>query len=156
MGGAHLRHDIRPLNPQPLTSHTRLGRSRLPQRTHLERQVLTAKPFKKQHSKTMTFWDGNSCPHCDEQSCYVDNGVDESTPCRHCGWFRGTFDGSRYPPGYCATSWRYATERIRKLREEFPDIDKQIISQHVQAAGEDDMEAETASASLIAYTKRQE
>ncbi|KAL9189096.1 hypothetical protein ACHAXT_011586 [Thalassiosira profunda] len=96
-------------------------------------------------------WDGSSCPHCVEQNCYVDNGVNESTPCRHCGWFRGMFSGSRYPPGYCATSWRYATERIQTLREEFPDVDKSIISQHVQASGENDMEANGARNLLEAH-----
>lgn len=101
-------------------------------------------------------WDGSSCEYCIEQNCYIDNGVDEETPCHKCGWFRGIFDGSRYPPGYCATSWRYATERIQNLRKEFPTVSKELISKYVQLSGENDMEARRARDYLMANIKSQE
>ena len=45
---------------------------------------------------TSRIWDGSSCEYCIEESCYIANCVDEETPCRKCGWYRGYFDGSRY------------------------------------------------------------
>ena len=97
-------------------------------------------------------WDGSSCDDCIARNCH---GVDEDTPCRKCGWFRATFTGARYPPGFCASSWRFATERIRDLRKEFPDVPKEIISNIVQSSGENDMEADIARNYLNAHTSSQ-
>lgn len=85
-------------------------------------------------------WDGDTCTSCVEP----DNGVNEDTPCADCGWFRGHLSGERYPPGYNATSWRYATERIAELREEFPVFPKEVIAETVRRAGEDDMDGSKA------------
>ena len=93
-------------------------------------------------------WDGGTCTTCVEQDPYADNGVDEDTPCSNCGWHRGHLSGERYPPGYNATSWRYATERIAELREEFPQFPKEMIAATVRRAGEDDMEGEKARDAL--------
>ena len=105
---------------------------------------------------TSGIWDGSSCEYCIEESCYIDNGVDEETPCRKCGWYRGYFDGSRYPPLYCSSSWRMATQRIQDLRNEFPTVSKELISKYVQLSGENDMDAQRARDYLLAYTKCEE
>ena len=101
-------------------------------------------------------WDGSSCKSCIEESCYIDNGVDEETPCRKCGWYRGYFDGSRYPPLYCSSSWGLATERIHDLCKEFPKVSREVISKYVQLSGENDMDAQRARDYLLAYTKCEE
>ena len=93
-------------------------------------------------------WDGSSCTSCVEPNPDVDNGVSEDTPCEDCGWYRGLLSGERYPPGYNATSWRYATERIAELREEFPQFPKGMIAETVRRVGEDDMGGEKARDAL--------
>mmetsp|Transcript_1368 Transcript_1368/g.3200 ORF Transcript_1368/g.3200 Transcript_1368/m.3200 type:complete len:420 (-) Transcript_1368:60-1319(-) len=85
-------------------------------------------------------WDGSSCANCEEQSPYEDNGYDSDTPCEQCGWYRASISGERYPPGWCASSWRLATRRIDELRQEFPDYSKEMIAQTVLMAGEDDVD----------------
>lgn len=104
----------------------------------------------------MTTYDGSSCKSCIEESCYIDNGVDEETPCRKCGWYRGYFDGSRYPPLYCSSSWGLATERIQDLCNEFPNVSKEVISKYVQLSGENDVDAQRSRDYILAYTKCEE
>ena len=96
-------------------------------------------------------WDGCSCDYCEGNNLHpwLDyTGVDEDTPCRRCGWYRSGFTGLRFPPGFCASSWRYGIFRIEDLRKEFPTISKEVISKLVQKAGENDMKANISRQSL--------
>mmetsp|Transcript_834 Transcript_834/g.1439 ORF Transcript_834/g.1439 Transcript_834/m.1439 type:complete len:386 (+) Transcript_834:67-1224(+) len=63
--------------------------------------------------------------------------------------------GERHPPGFCASSWLLAIERIRDLRKEFPNISKEQIAFNVHAGGENDVEGTIARNHLIAHEMSQ-
>lgn len=87
-------------------------------------------------------WDGHSCNVCLSGTSML--AVTSEEPCKSCGWYTAIYTGERYPPGFCATSWRYARERIDILVKEFPKLSHEMVVAAVRQAGENDMECEDA------------
>lgn len=89
----------------------------------------------------------DTCKICRDRSSMF--AVVTEEPCPACGWFTAIFSGERFPPGFCATSWRYAKERIDMLVREFPKLSLQVVTDAVRKAGQDDMNGDDARAILM-------
>lgn len=95
--------------------------------------------------------DGHTCEVCLPSTSMMAMTSDE--PCDACGWYTATVTGSRFPPGFCATSWRYAKDRLDTLKLEFSQLTSDVVLECVRKAGEDDMDSIAAKVLLTAKLK---
>lgn len=91
-------------------------------------------------------WDGHSCKDClhtTSMSAIVNMG-----PCPACGWEAAVRTGERFPPGFCASTWRIARKDMETIQKEFPHLSRKVVTAAVIDAGEDDVGGVAARAIL--------